>query len=141
MTTTDSSTDTTSLPAPSPTRPSTGYALDVTLIADADAMGHVLAAVVGMAADVRRVDGDGSSRRRLLIACASTDHQVAVQTAIASVAGVEIVAIADAFSSLLSNKPYRDALTPAEAMDVMMSDVGKYDTQILREFIDLFKLG
>ena len=138
MTTTDSSTDTTSLPAPSPTRPSTGYALDVTLIADADAMGHVLAAVVGMAADVRRVDGDGSSRRRLLIACASTDHQVAVQTAIASVAGVEIVAIADATFALHENgklkvAPSADLAGPDDLAMAYTPGVGRVSSKIAEE--------
>lgn len=138
MTTTDSSTDTTSLPAPSPTRPSTGYALDVTLIADADAMGHVLAAVVGMAADVRRVDGDGSSRRRLLIACASTDHQVAVQTAIASVAGVEIVTIADATFALHENgklkvAPSADLAGPDDLAMAYTPGVGRVSSKIAEE--------
>lgn len=81
--------------APSPLRPSAGYALTVTITVHDDGLAHLLAAIVGMGADVRSLETLPTRARRMVIACSGTDHQVAVRTAIASVVGVEVISIED----------------------------------------------
>jgi malate dehydrogenase (oxaloacetate-decarboxylating) len=76
-------------------RPSAGYALTATVRMSDDGMAHLLSAVCGMGADVRSVDTMMTRERRLVIACSGVDHQVAVQTAISSIEGIEVVEILD----------------------------------------------
>lgn len=47
----------------------------------------------------------------------------------------KIVAIADSFSSLISKRSFREAFSPEEALKVMSADVGKFDKDLLRTFI------
>ena len=50
----------------------------------------------------------------------------------------KIVAIADTFASLITKRAHREAMTTEEALQAMMSDVGKYDKILLRTFYDFF---
>ena len=84
---------------PTSSRPTTGFALNVEARADADAFAHLVAAVSGLGADIRRASSDGDTRR-LLIACSGTDHQVAVRATLAGVDGVELIALDDATFAL-----------------------------------------
>lgn len=52
----------------------------------------------------------------------------------------KIVAIADGFSALLSERPFREAKTPSEAIQIMQSDVGKYDSQLLNLLCKVLKI-
>lgn len=53
----------------------------------------------------------------------------------------KIVAIADAFSSLTSQRPWRDAQKPSKALEIMASDVGKYDPRLLELFTSTLGLS
>ncbi|HLE10136.1 MAG: hypothetical protein A2504_08210 [Bdellovibrionales bacterium RIFOXYD12_FULL_39_22] len=46
----------------------------------------------------------------------------------------KIVAIADSFSSLIENRPYRKAFPPKEALEKMFADGRKFDGALLRAF-------
>lgn len=50
----------------------------------------------------------------------------------------KIVAIADCFAAMISKKAYRDAFTVGEALSAMSEGRGKYDTQLLRSFCEIF---
>ncbi len=50
----------------------------------------------------------------------------------------KIVSIADVFGSLISERPYRQACTPYEALRIMVTEMkGEFDDQLIRHFIEL----
>src|SRR6056300_516569 len=124
-------------PAPSSTRPTTGYALAVEARADTDAFGHLVAAVSGLGADIRRASSDGDTRR-LLIACSGTDHQIAVRATLAGVEGVELVSLHDATFALHESGKIRVQPTapldgPDDLAMAYTPGVGRVSTAIAEE--------
>jgi malate dehydrogenase (oxaloacetate-decarboxylating) len=85
---------------PTPTRPSAGYALTAVVRGDDAGLAHLLAAVSGMGADVRSLETLPNRDRRLVVACSGTDQQHAVQVAISSIDGVEVVSFDDSTFAL-----------------------------------------
>lgn len=54
----------------------------------------------------------------------------------------KIIAIADAFDALTSNRPYRNAYTPDEAISIMIENKGtQFDPKLLDVFVSCFKKG
>ena len=50
--------------------------------------------------------------------------------------GARIVAIADAYVAMLSQRPYRAALPPTKALDVLISGAGKqWDEKLVQLFV------
>lgn len=45
-----------------------------------------------------------------------------------------IVSIADSFSALISDRPFREKMSPSEALKTMKSDIGKFDKKLLDKF-------
>lgn len=45
-----------------------------------------------------------------------------------------MVAIADSFSALVSKRPFRDSFSPEKAIDIMRTDVGKFDRKLFEKF-------
>ena len=124
-------------PAPSPTRPTTGYALAVEARADTDAFGHLVAAVSGLGADIRRASSDGDTRR-MLIACSGTDHQIAVRATLAGVDGVELISLQDATFALHESGKIRVQPTapldgPDDLAMAYTPGVGRVSTAIAEE--------
>jgi HD-GYP domain-containing protein (c-di-GMP phosphodiesterase class II) len=53
-----------------------------------------------------------------------------------------ILAVADAFSAMMTDRPYRKALTLNEARDELLRNAGKqFDPQLAQEFIALLDNG
>lgn len=55
-----------------------------------------------------------------------------------------MAAICDAFDGLTSQRPHKHACTPAEALEVLAGDVGRYDPEILSAFsgmLGIFPVG
>ncbi|MBT9164884.1 MAG: Cyclic di-GMP phosphodiesterase response regulator RpfG [candidate division WS2 bacterium] len=53
-----------------------------------------------------------------------------------------ILAIADAFSAMQTDRPYRKALTPAEAVHELLLNAGKqFDPELVEKFIELVEKG
>lgn len=50
----------------------------------------------------------------------------------------KIVSIADSFSSLITKRPFREAMKPIDALSAMKRDNGKFDSDILQTFCGLF---
>lgn len=50
----------------------------------------------------------------------------------------KLVAIADSFASLISERPYRPAHNAADALDLMAKDEGKFDKDMLKKFTAIF---
>jgi HD-GYP domain-containing protein (c-di-GMP phosphodiesterase class II) len=48
----------------------------------------------------------------------------------------KIVSIADSFSALISDRPYRKAFTPSKAFEIMQGETGKYDAKLLKKFYE-----
>jgi HD-GYP domain-containing protein (c-di-GMP phosphodiesterase class II) len=48
-----------------------------------------------------------------------------------------ISGIADCYDALTTNRPYRSALTPYEALQVISKDVGDYDSDLLADFVKM----
>ncbi|HSW61972.1 MAG TPA: HD domain-containing phosphohydrolase [Dissulfurispiraceae bacterium] len=48
-----------------------------------------------------------------------------------------ICGIADCYDALTTNRPYRTALTPYNALDVISKDVGDYDADLLVDFVKM----
>ena len=54
----------------------------------------------------------------------------------------KIIAIADTFDALTSNRPYRKAYTPDEAISIMIENKGtQFDPKLLDIFVSCFKKG
>ena len=54
----------------------------------------------------------------------------------------KIIAIADTFDALTSNRPYRNAYTPDEAISIMIENKGtQFDPKLLDVFVSCFKKG
>ncbi|MGE0614745.1 MAG: HD-GYP domain-containing protein [Bacteriovoracia bacterium] len=53
----------------------------------------------------------------------------------------KIVAIADAFSALISRRPFRPAYTVEQAIHIIQSEVGKYDRQLVQLLDAVFHRG
>lgn len=52
--------------------------------------------------------------------------------------GSRIIAIADAYDSMVSNRAYRESLTPQDAIDIMQQGAGKqFDPNLLQIFISI----
>ncbi len=52
--------------------------------------------------------------------------------------GSRIIAIADAYDSMVSNRAYRNSLTPEQAIEIMRQGAGKqFDPNLLQIFIDI----
>jgi putative two-component system response regulator len=51
--------------------------------------------------------------------------------------------VADAFDALTSERPYRGALDPAQALEILATETGKgrWDAQVVRLFTELFREG
>ncbi len=50
----------------------------------------------------------------------------------------KIVSIADAFSALISKRPFRPAYKVEEAVDIMKNEVGKFDSQLIKIVEQIF---
>lgn len=56
--------------------------------------------------------------------------------------GVRILQVSDVFDALSSERPYRKALKPEEALEIMICDIGKhFDIKIIEAFIRFLKGG
>ncbi len=56
--------------------------------------------------------------------------------------GARIIAIADVYDALISDRPYRKAMAPFEARDVILKGAGvDFDPQIVRAFVTAFNRG
>ena len=136
-TATDAESGDTDTPAATSTRPTTGYALAVEARADTDAFGHLVAAVSGLGADIRRTSSDGDTRQ-MLIACSGTDHQIAVRATLAGVDGVELISLQDATFALHESGKIRVQPTapldgPDDLAMAYTPGVGRVSTAIAEE--------
>jgi HD-GYP domain-containing protein (c-di-GMP phosphodiesterase class II) len=53
-----------------------------------------------------------------------------------------IIAIADAYSALISPRPYRPAYPPQQAMRILIEEAGKqFDPQLMKVFTLLYEAG
>jgi putative two-component system response regulator len=50
----------------------------------------------------------------------------------------KVVAIADAFSALISKRPFRAAYSVAEAIQIIKSEKGKFDPQLVDVLVNVF---
>ena len=51
----------------------------------------------------------------------------------------KIVAVADSFSAMISNRSYRQAIDPEEALNKMKHDIGKFDPEVMTAFFSLYR--
>ncbi len=88
----------------------------------------------------------GSLRRVIPIVLAHHDkydgtgpHQVAGENI---PIGARIIAVADVYDALISDRPYRKAMAPFEARDVIQKGSGvDFDPQVVKAFMTAFKRG
>jgi HD-GYP domain-containing protein (c-di-GMP phosphodiesterase class II) len=53
-----------------------------------------------------------------------------------------IIAVADAFDAMISDRPYRKAITPFEARDILVKGAGKdWDPKVVDAFQSAFRAG
>lgn len=91
----------------------------------------------GADALLRAEDIGGASRACAVIA--AEHHLVGYPRAIDGVPGLltSIVAVADAFDSLTTSRPFRPALSPADALRVLMRGEGGHDRLLVRAFANV----
>ncbi len=55
--------------------------------------------------------------------------------------GARIIAVADAFDAMTSDRPYRKALTPEQALQTLCDESGKqFDPQVVESFVQMIQL-
>ena len=50
----------------------------------------------------------------------------------------KMISVADSFSALVSKRPYREAYPPAQALEKLQLESGKYDRKLLEDFVQMF---
>lgn len=72
-----------------------------------------------------RIDGSGYPEQL-------TEHDLTSE--------IKILQIVDVYSALTLNRPYREALSASQALELIFRDAHQYDSKLLHDFVDLLQI-